>query len=205
MKLYYSPPSPFSRKVRVAAAVLRLSEDMALTPVDTLDPADPLRDKNPLGKIPVLETNDGECIYDSAVIAAWLDEQAGGGGIIPRDPKARTRALVLEALADGLTDSAVLIVYESRYREPQERSAKWLAHQGGKIQRALAQLEQAPPALDGTPDIGQIALACALGYLDLRFSGEWRAAHPRLVAWFDDFTQRVPAFAATAGEPKPNV
>lgn len=196
MKLYYAPSSPFARKIRIAAAVLGSAVDLVLT--ETINPDDPIRQKNPLGKIPTLETDDGECIFDSAVIAAWLDDQAGGGGIIPRDSKARTRALVLESLADGLADAAVLIIYESRFREPQERSAKWIAHQGEKIARALARLEQAPPALEGAPDIGQIALACALGYLDLRFSGEWRANHPSLVAWLDDFARKIPAFAATA-------
>ncbi|MBB4199126.1 glutathione S-transferase [Rhodoblastus sphagnicola] len=198
MKLYHAPPSPFSRKVRIAASVLKLGGEIALVPTDTLDPADPIREKNPLGKIPMLETDEGEYIYDSAVIAAWLDERAGGGLIIPRDPKARFRALVLESLADGLTDAAVLTIYETRFREPSERSAKWLSHQGGKIERALAQLEQSPPVLEGTPDIGQIALACALGYLDLRFSGAWRATHPHLVDWLVTFAQRVPAFAITA-------
>jgi glutathione S-transferase len=197
MKLYYSPSSPFSRKVRIAAALAGLDRQPDLVLADTLDPADPIRDKAPLGKIPMLETDEGDCIYDSAVIAAWLDAR-GGGGLIPRPPKARFAALVLEALADGLTDAAVLTIYEGRFREEGERSAKWLAHQGGKIARALARLEQAPPVLQGTPDIGQIALACALGYLDLRFSGEWRATHPRLVAWLDDFADRVPVFAATA-------
>jgi glutathione S-transferase len=198
MKLYHSAPSPFSRKVRIAAAVVAPGAELTLVATETINPADPIRRKNPLGKIPTLETDDGDCIYDSAVIAAWLDERAGGGRIVPRDAGARTRALVLEALADGLTEAAVLIVYESRFREPQDRSAKWLAYQGEKIERALASLEQAPPAWEGTPDIGAIALACALGYLDLRFSGEWRATHPRLVAWLDDFAARVPAFAATA-------
>jgi glutathione S-transferase len=196
MKLYYAPSSPFARKIRIAAAVLGSAVDLVLT--ETVNPADPIRQKNPLGKIPTLETDDGECIFDSAVIAAWLDDQAGGGRIVPRDPKARTRALVLESLADGLAEAAVLIIYESRFREPQERSAKWLAYQGEKIERALARLEQAPPALEGNTDIGHIALACALGYLDLRFSGEWRANHPRLVTWLDAFAEKTPAFAATA-------
>jgi glutathione S-transferase len=198
MKLYYSPPSPFSRKVRIAAAVLGLSSKLALVPTDTLDPDDPLRQKNPLGKIPLLETDDGLFIYDSAVIAAWLDFFAGGGGVLPSDPSRRFGALTLEALADGLADAALLIVYEGRFRAESERSAKWLAHQHGKIDRALAHLEASPPTLAGAPDIGQIALACALGYLDLRFAGEWRATHPNLVAWLDAFAEQVPAFAATA-------
>jgi glutathione S-transferase len=67
----------------------------------------------------------------------------------------------------------------------------------GKVARALTALEAAPPAFGATPDVGQIALACALGYRDFRFPGSWRADHPRLVAWLDEFARRVPAFAAT--------
>ena len=74
---------------------------------------------------------------------------------------------------------------------------KWLDHQRGKVQRALAVLESAPPALDGTPNVGQITLACALGYGDLRFEGKWRESHPKLVAWLDGFSAKVPAFEAT--------
>ncbi len=144
MKLYFASPSPFSRKVRIAAAVLGLDEALRLVPTDTLNPADPIREKNPLGKIPMLETETGDCIYDSAVIAAWLDARAGGGKIIPAESEARFDTLVLEALADGLADAAVLTVYETRFREESERSAKWLAHQRGKIDRALARLEAAP-------------------------------------------------------------
>jgi glutathione S-transferase len=200
MKLYYSPPSPFSRKARIAAAQLGLTGRLDLVATDTLDPDDPIRDKNPLAKIPVLETDDGACIFDSAVIVAWLDQHAGGG-LIPREPKAKFEALVLEALADGVTEAAVLSVYETRYRDEHERSQKWLAHQRGKIDRALARLEQASPALEGAPHVGHIALACALGYLDLRFAGEWRASHPKLVAWLESFAARVPTFEATAFEP----
>jgi glutathione S-transferase len=74
---------------------------------------------------------------------------------------------------------------------------KWLDHQAGKVARALSRLEAAPPDFDGMPQIGHIALACALGYRDLRFGGDWRADHPRLVSWLDAFAARVPAFAAT--------
>ncbi|MGH7248456.1 MAG: glutathione S-transferase C-terminal domain-containing protein [Pseudomonadota bacterium] len=74
---------------------------------------------------------------------------------------------------------------------------KWLDHQAGKVRRALAALDAAPPPLDPVPTLGQIALACALGYRDFRFGGEWRSQHPRLVGWLADFAVAVPAFAAT--------
>ena len=196
MKLYHSPPSPFSRKVRVVASVLALDERIELVVADTNNSEDALRAKNPLGKIPTLELDSGACVYDSAVIVACLDQLAGGGRVIPPDGEARIAALTLEALADGVMDACILQIYETRMRAENERSTSWVAHQRSKVFRALAFLEAAPPAEDFA-HIGQIALACALGYLDLRFDGDWRADHPRLVAWLDKFAAEIPAFDAT--------
>jgi glutathione S-transferase len=108
--------------------------------------------------------------------------------------------LRLQALADGVLDASILTVYEARWRAHEHHEQKWLEHQAGKVTRALAALEENPPPLDrtGLPNVGQIAFACALGYRDFRFGGSWRAGHPRLVGWLDDFAARVPAFAATA-------
>ena len=197
MKLYYAPASPFARKARIVAAVLGLDARLELVLTDTSNPADAIRVKNPLGKIPVLETDDGASIYDSAVIAAYLDDFSGGGRVIPQDFSARYAALTLEALADGVADASILQIYELRMRAENERSASWVAYQKAKVARVLAYLEAEPPARDFL-GIGQIALACALGYLDLRFEGAWRADHPKLVAWLDAFAIAIPAFAATA-------
>jgi glutathione S-transferase len=102
-------------------------------------------------------------------------------------------------LSDGILDASILTVYEARWRAKEHHEQKWLDHQAGKIARALGVLESDPPALDAAsgrlPNVGQIALACTLGYRDFRFSGSWRADHPRLVGWLDDFAARVPAFA----------
>jgi glutathione S-transferase len=192
-----SPASPFGRKVRIAAAIVGLSERIEVVAADTNDPADSLRRQNPLGKIPALIAEDGEAIFDSRVIVEYLDGLAGGGRLIPADLAARIVALTLQALADGIADAAVLQIYERRMREPDERSAKWVEHQAGKVARALAALESKPPRV-GATDVGAIALACTLGYLDLRFAGEWRVGHPRLVGWLDGFAAAVPAYAATA-------
>jgi glutathione S-transferase len=138
------------------------------------------------------------------VILEYLDDRAGGGKIIPRDTGLRFVALRLQALCDGILDASILTIYESRWRPPEKHEAKWLDHQAGKVERALAVLEAAPPALGpnpAPPHVGQIALACALGYRDLRFGGSWRNDHPRLVAWLDGFAARVPAYAATAVKP----
>ena len=108
-----------------------------------------------------------------------------------------SRALRLQALCDGLLDASILTIYEGRWRKAETHEQKWLDHQAGKVSRALATLEASPPPFIGMPHIGQITLACALGYRDFRFNGSWRAGHPKLVAWLDDFAARVPAFAAT--------
>jgi glutathione S-transferase len=197
MILRHSPASPYARKVRIAISLLGLDSRVELKDADLNDPADSIRRQNPLGKIPTLIADDGAVYYDSRVILEYLDHLAGGGRIIPRDPRARFDALCLQALCDGVLDASVLLVYENRYRPPEMRVQGWVERQEGKVARALAALEQAPPVLTPLPDVGQIALACVLGYGDLRFGGEWRDNHPKLVAWHDRFAEQMPAFAAT--------
>ena len=197
MILRSSPASPFVRKVRIAASVLGLADKIEVRETDLNSPADSIRVQNPVGKIPALILEDGTAYYDSRVILEYLDHLAGGGRIIPREPKARFAALRLQALCDGILDASLLLVYEGRYRPAEMKVQSWVDLQAGKVARGLAALEAAPPALDPVPDVGQIALACLLGYRDLRFGGSWRADHPRLVAWLEKFTAQVPAFAQT--------
>ena len=197
MILRFSPSSPFVRKVRIAASLLGLDSEVTSERADTTNPNDSLRKTNPLGKIPVLIIEDGSAIYDSRVILDYLDERAGGGKIVPRQGPARLAALRLQALCDGILDASILTVYEGRFRKPELHEPKWLELQAGKVNRALDLLESAPPPLDPMPNVGQITLACALGYRDFRFGDGWRSDHPRLVAWLDNFAAHVPAFAAT--------
>ena len=198
MILRSSPSSPFGRKVRIAVSLLGFDGDVKIEPADTTDVNDSVRAQNPLGKIPVLIAEDGVAYYDSRVILDYLDDRAGGGKIVPREAKARLAALRLQALCDGILDASILTIYETRWRKAEAHEPKWLEHQAGKVTRALAALEAAPPALDaGLPNVGQITLACVLGYRDFRFGNSWRGDHPRLVAWLDNFAARVPAYAAT--------
>ncbi len=190
-------PSPFGRKVNLAASVLGFSGDIRIEPADTNDVSEPLRRQNALGKIPVLVLEDGSTLFDSRVILEYLDHRAGGGKIIPQEPAARFAALRLQALADGMTDAQILLVYEGRFRPPEHHVKKWTDYQADKIRRGFDALEADPPSLDPIPNVGQIALACFLGHRDFRFAGDWRAAHPKLVAWLDRFAAKVPAFAAT--------
>jgi glutathione S-transferase len=192
-----SPASPFGRKIKIAAGVLGLDDQIEIQPADTTDPTDTVRKQNPLGKIPALVLEDGMVLFDSRVILEYLDHRAGGGRIVPTDASARFAALRLQALADGMMDAAILLIYEGRWRPADRREAKWVDHQAGKVARALAALEADPPILDAPPDMGRIALACALGYQDFRFAGSWRKDHPRLVAWLDNFAAAVPAYAAS--------
>ena len=191
-----APASPFGRKVRIAAALCGFSDRIAVEGTDTTDPADSIRRQNPLGKIPALILENGATLFDSRVIVEFLDAEAGGGIVIPAGPE-RFPALTLQALADGLMDAALLQVYEKRWRAAEVQHRPWMDHQAGKVERALAVLEADPPALAATPDVGRIAVACALGYLDLRFEGTWRESHPRLVAWLEKFDAAVPSFAET--------
>jgi glutathione S-transferase len=163
---------------------------------DTNDANDPLRQQNPLGKIPTLILENGETLYDSRVILEYLDHLAGGGKIIPAG-EARFAALRLQALADGIMDAAILQVYENRWRDESRREPKWVEHQVGKVGRALAHAEAHHSTPAQRQDVGTIALACVLGYLDLRFEGRWRKDHPKLVAWLDAFSAAVPAFEKT--------
>lgn len=189
--------SPFARKVRIAMSLLGLENRIEVQETDLNDPADSIRVQNPLGKLPALIAEDGTAYYDSRVILEYLDHVAGGGKIVPRDPAARLAALRLQALCDGIADASLLIVYESRYRPADKHVQAWIDRQAEKVTRGLAVLEAAPPKLDPMPDVGQISLACMLGYRDLRFQGTWRKDHPRLVAWLDRFAAQVPAFGQT--------
>jgi len=195
MILRSSPPSPFGRKIKIAASLTGIKDKIEIVFADTNDPAEVLRKQNPLGKIPTLILEDGTTLYDSRVILEYLDWRAGGDVLIPADAKIRFAVLTRAALADGLVDAALLQIYEERFRAPEQRVAKWTDHQAEKVTRALAVFDAAPPV--GRRDVAHIGLACALGYLDLRFLGRWRETHKNLVAWLAAFEAEVPAFAAT--------
>ncbi len=193
--LRYSPASPYARKIRIAADILGLADRIEIAGVDLADPADSIREHNPPGKIPALVLEDGSSLYDSRVIAEYLDHLGGGDKLFPADPARRFAALRLQALGDGICDAALLVRYEVASRPKVLRYEAFVELQQGKIDRALKALEAAPPR--GAVDIGHIALATALGYLDLRFEGAWRAGHPRLAAWLAAFAKSTPSFEAT--------
>lgn len=198
MDLLFSPASPFARKVRVLIREGGLTGRVTEREVSTevLGTAGDVVAANPLGKIPALIRDDGPALYDSRVITRYLDTLAD------RDvyPQARLwEVLTLEATADAIMEAALAITYEARFRPEAQRSPDWVAAQWGKIERALAAIEDRWMAhLAGRLDMGQVAVACALGYLDLRHGERgWRNAVPALAAWEATFAQR-PAMIATA-------
>ncbi|MAL39102.1 glutathione S-transferase family protein [Thalassospira sp.] len=200
MILRSSGPSPFGRKVKMVAKILGIYDRLTVEMSNTNDPQDTLRQQNPLGKIPILILDDGRKIFDSRVICEYLDAQVDGITLHPTESDARWEALTLQALGDGIVDASILQVYENRMRPEDKRHDDWLSYQADKVKRSLDQLSQNPPSLEGDLTIGHVAIACALGYLDLRFEGKWRASYPALVAWLDAFRARVPAFDATKFE-----
>ena len=180
-----------------AAAALRMGQIAArIASVTPLDPGAAPLDANPLGKVPALERDDGPALYDSRVICRYLDDYAKAG-LYPAGP-ALWETLVLEATADGILDAALLMVYEWRLRPEEHRFAPWVEGQWSKIDRALTMIEsRGMPQLQGPLDMGQIALACALGYLDFRHADRgWRTERPHLAAWEAVFAQR-PSMQAT--------
>lgn len=196
LTLRSSPPSPYGRKVLIAASVLGLADKIVFEQADTLDETDTLRQQNPLGKVPTLILEDGRALYDSRVILEYLDTLAGGGRIIPTETRARFEALRYAALADGILEAALLVLYESRFRPDQTPYGPWLDYQRGKIARGLAEAAATPPPIDPLT-VAPIGLACALDYLDFRGQYDWRPVHPGLIDWLDRFAAAVPVFDET--------
>lgn len=190
MRLRYSPASPFVRKVLVCAHEKGLAETIELVPT-TPTTDETLGGENPLRLIPTLLTDEGEALFDSPVIVDYLEMLAPQPALIPMSPGARMLALRQQAVGDGIADAAVARRGEST-RPPGEQSPAHLAKLAGRIGAALDWLEAHVGELGQEPDVGRIAVACALGYLDLRFPSEdWRAKRPHLATWAASFGERA--------------
>lgn len=192
MQLFFSVTSPYVRKCLVVAHELGVADRITLLPSNAhpVNRDATIIERNPLGKVPTLISDDGLALYDSRVICEWLDSSFGGS-LFPRDGAARWQALVLQSLADGMLDAALLARYEVAARPEPQRWAEWTDGQMDKLRTSLLALEQAPERLQGAVHIGTLSLACALGYLDLRFDDwGWRLRYPRVAAWAAGFMQR---------------
>jgi len=198
MKLYTNPASPFARKARIIVFELDLGKVVEEVNVDTRSLGDDFRRINPLGKIPVLALKDGSTILDSPVICEYLDDLGGGkffpGRSLLRENSGHWKALTLAAIGDGICDAAVARIYETR-RPPAQQSEAILAKHLAAITVSLDVLERAKFSKKTT--IGEIAVGCAIGYLDFRMPDlAWRETRPNLRDWYEKFAQ-YPSMKAT--------
>lgn len=192
MKLFYAPTSPYVRKVMILLEETGQRDDVELINVATTpvaaDPA--LLAKNPLAKVPALERPDGPTLYDSRVITAYLDAR-GGDKLYPAGAR-RWDTLTLEATADGILDATLLMTYEMRLRPEEKRMDAWVDGQWDKVARSVSALNTRWMShLNGPLDMGQIAVGCALGYVDFRHGArDWRKGNDGLATWFAAFESR---------------
>ncbi|WP_378946655.1 glutathione S-transferase [Mesorhizobium sp. ANAO-SY3R2] len=192
-KLFYSPASPYVRKVMVAAIERGVEDRIELLKAA----ASPIRrdntivSHNPTGKVPTAVLPDGRALFDSRVICQYVDAMAGSGVLYPSGER-YFDVLTLEALADGLLDAAILLRYETMLRPDALRWTDWMQGQSDKIDSSLAALEGgALDTLEASFHAGSIAVSCALGYLDFRFANRnWRASAPKLRSWFEAVSTR---------------
>jgi len=191
MQLLMSGMSPFVRKARVVVRELGLTDQITEVPISTTalssDPT--IVAANPIGKIPALVRDDGPAIYDSRVITRFLNDHAGGSLY----PETRIwEILTLEATADAIMEAAVAMAYEVRLRSENERSSDWIEAQWVKANRGIAAVNNKWMShLNGPLNIGQIAVACALSYVDLRHDARgWRTGNKALADWHAAFSQR---------------
>jgi glutathione S-transferase len=186
MKLIGAITSPYVRKVRIVMAEKKL--DYQLIQEDVWSTETRIVASNPLGKVPCLVMEGGEAVFDSRVIVEYLDTLSPVGKLIPPSGRERAEVKTWESLADGLLDAAILARLEATWpgRTEAQRSQAWIDRQMGKIDAALRSMSQGlgdKPFCSGIHfSLSDVAVGCALGYLDFRFPGvDWRAAHPNLV------------------------
>ena len=182
MKLIAALASPYSRKVRIVLAEKKIEYEFIIE--NPGDPATRVPEYNPLGKIPVLILDDNTTLFDSRVIVEYLDHASPVGRLIPDDTRARIQTRRWEALADGCTDAANALVVEKR-RAADKQSAEWISRQQGKIDRALKamseELGNRPWCSGDHYSLADIAVGCALGYLDMRLPDtQWRRDYQNL-------------------------
>ena len=194
MKLHHSPTSPYVRKVRACAITRGIAHLIELVPTNPNESRPGFVAYNPLAKVPALVTDDGIALFDSPVICEYLDSIGDATPMFPSHGALRWRALKQQAMGDGILDASVPRRGEMQKPQDEGRIA-WIARQKAAVDRTLDALESDPP--HRIVDIGSIAVACALGYLDFRFAAQpWRDAHPKLAAWYAAFAEN-PGIAQT--------
>ncbi|BET13398.1 glutathione S-transferase family protein [Pandoraea sputorum] len=199
MKLIGALASPYVRKVRIVLAEKKLDYKLELENVWADDTR--IQQSNPIGKVPCLVMEDGEAVFDSRVICEYLDTLSPVGKLIPPSGRERAEVRCWEALADGVTDAAVQIRVEKMFHDEASRSQVFIARQVGKIEeslRAMARgLDERQWCAGNRLTLADVAVVCALGYLDFRYQEiDWRTAHPNLARHFERMSAR-PSVADT--------
>ncbi len=196
MKLYGSLTSPYVRKVRVLLREKDISCEFVVS--NPGEPDSVVPQYNPLGKVPVLELDDGTTLFDSPVILEYLDALQGAP-LLPLTGQERWAVLRWQALADGIIDAVVTRVLETR-RPVEQQSPGAMSHQEGKVARALVFAEQYHGGkrylLGDTLSLADLSMGVALGYVDFRFPHDWRGRHAKLAQWFERIAAR-PSFVGT--------
>lgn len=193
MKLIGSVTSPYVRKVRVVMAEKKLDYSFELDNVWGADTRVQL--SNPLGKVPCLVLEDGSAMYDSRVIAEYLDMLTPVCKLLPPNGRDRADVKVWEALADGVLDAAVLVRLERTLRPPEQQSEPWIGRQMGKVHAGLQvmsdNLGDSPFCMGNHYTLADVAVGCALGWLLFRFPEiDWRTKYPNLARLFDKLSER---------------
>ncbi len=193
MKLWYSPASPFVRKVLILAHEVGIADQLNIVDAAStaISPNMDLAKENPLGKIPTLVLDDGQSLFDSRVICEYIDGLHQGDKMIPADGADRMNALVTQSLGDGIMEAAVAIRYEQFLRPEEKQWDKWVEGQASKINQSLDVLESWRGARIQDIHIGSIAVAAALSYLDFRQpDNDWRSGRPVLTQMQETFSKR---------------
>ena len=205
MKLHHHSASPFVRMCLVTAHETDMADEISLVPVGTFSPVvehDRLVGDNPLGRVPALVTDHGHVLYDSRVICEYICHRAGDKRLLPDEPVRRFRIMTLQALGQGMADTAVLLRYEAALRPDAFRWPDYVSRQQARLLRAVADLQRRwMPELRDV-NMGSIAVGAALGYLDFRHpSFDWRSANPQLASWYEAFAERPSMIATRPGDP----
>lgn len=199
MKLYGTPRSPFARKIRIILAEKNIACELVVTRGST--PDSPVPALNPLGKVPTLQRDDGRALYDSPVIAEYLDGIGSGPKLIPEDFESRIEVRRWEALGDGVTEAIVAVNHERLEPIEKQHNAEWFAKRQAKITLGLALMERDLGSKDwcfgDRFTLADIAVGYALGYLDFALPEvEWRSKHPALAKLAQRLNAR-PSFSST--------
>jgi glutathione S-transferase len=193
VKLISLNASPFARKVRILMIELGLENSVVIQNPGAVTPAsnnEILNKVNPLGLVPALELENGDSVYDSLVICDYLNNFAKGS-LFPSNPEQRIQALGLHSLANSMLDLAVSLRYETALRPEELRWQTWIDHQIEKLERGLDSLEGRCSGFNASPLIGEISVACILGYMDFRYTdNDWRQSRPALASWFEEVMKR---------------